>query len=325
MKEMNSEQYLKRIEDDKEKMSASEIDAALTRLNTPLREVAYAEQGAERVEGEDFTFEFSYSSLGEEAQKEDIERRLARLQVDRNVEYAKPENWRKLDTLIFELKGGEQIDLFEKLPADSEILFCPTNEEFHGSVASPPVRIHILGNLATPRSLVTLLHEVGHVFDDENLRKMGREDMMDNKIDAHKAEKLRKERSASAFAFKIIRTAIPEGQLRTDARTFLKSYALTSYRQSIKEDLAENARMSRFLMSEYDYWMGSPGEDEERQLFDDFMEWRTTPAYTKWKSAPENTEVSFEKGEEYGHWREWIERSKYDFYKDIYPESGEPL
>ncbi|MDO8620607.1 MAG: hypothetical protein Q7R64_04650 [bacterium] len=325
MKEINSEQYLKRIDDEKDVLPESEIEATLTRLNTPLREVAYADKGEERVEAKDFAFTFSYTPLDTTEQSEDIERRLARNHVDRGADYAKPENWRKLKTLVFELKGGEQIDVFKKLPSDSEILFCPTNEEFHGSVAHPPVRIHILGNLATPRSVVTLLHEMGHVFDEENLKVLGVEDMMDSKLDANKAEKLRRERSASAFAFKAIKSVIPEGQLRTDARVFLKGYALTSYRESIKEDIAENARMSRFLMSEYDYWMGSPGEEEERQLWDDFVKWRTTEVYKKWKALPENISVSFEAGDEYGHWCQWVKQSGYDFYKDIYPEAGESL
>ncbi|GEM_PF-1204660 len=325
MKEMDSEQYLKRIHDEKDTLPEAEIEATLARLNTPLREVVYTEHGEERVETKDFSFEFSYVPLETTEQKQDIERRLARNHVDSQADYAKPENWKKLKTLIFELKDGEQIDVFKKLPPDSEILFCPTNEEFHGSVAHPPVRIHILGNIATPRSLVTLLHEMGHVFDEANLKTLGVEDMMDSKLDANKAEKLRRERSASAFAFKTLKAVIPEGQLRTDARTFLKSYALTSYRESIKEDLADDARMSRELQKDYDYYMGSPGEEEERDLWDDFLKWRTTEAYKKWKALPENVAVSFEKGDEFGHWREWVDKTKYDFYKDIYPEAGESL
>lgn len=325
MKEINSEQYLKRIEDEKDKLPESEIEEALARLSTPFREITYAEQGREKVDADGFAFEFSYIPLNDATQKEDIERRLTRLHVDPKADYAKPGNWRKLNTLIFQIRGGERVDLFEKLPLDAEILFCPTNEEFHGSVEYPPVRIHILGNMTTPRSLVTLLHEAGHVFDDANLKKLGVASMMDTKWNAHRAETLRKERSASAFAFKTIKSVIPEGQLRTDARIFLKSYALTSYRVSIKEDLADDARMSRFLQHDYDYWMGSPGEEDERQLWDDFKKWRTTEAYQKWKVLPENVDVSMEKGDEYGHWQRWIKKSGYDFYKDIYPEAGESI
>jgi len=213
--------------------------------------------------------------------------------------------------------------LFEKLPVNAEILFCPTDEEFHGSMDSPPVRIHILGNLATPRSLVTLLHEVGHVFGDANLAKLGVESVIKPEVGSFRAEKLRKERSASAFAFKIIKSAIPESQLRSDARTFLKDYALTSYRMSIKEDLAEEARMSRFYRSEYDFgW--EQGEDETRQRYDDFGKWRATDAFKKWKEIPENANLK-EYSDEYIAWSEWVEKTGYDYYTDIYPEAGESI
>jgi len=171
---------------------------------------------------------------------------------------------------------------------------------------------------------VTLLHEVGHVFDQENLEKLGVESLVKG-WNAHLGEKLRSERSASAFAFKVIKSVIPEGQLRNDARTFLKSYALESYRASINEDLAHNAMMSRVFQKDYDYFMGSPGEEEARQLWDDFEKWRKTDAYKKWKALPENAGVSLEKGDEYGHWQRWIKKSGYDFFKDIYPEAGKSL
>jgi hypothetical protein len=325
MKEISSEQYLKRIESEKGKLPESEINAALVRLNTPFREVEYGEQGTERIETENFAFEFSYSPIETPEQRQDIERRMARDGIPPEIEFAKPINWRKLKTLVFEVKQGERIDLFEKLPADAEILFCPTNEEFHGSIVSPPVRIHILGNLAAPRSLVTLLHEVGHVFDDANLEKLGVESMVKG-WDSGLGEKLRKERSASAFAFKVIKSALPEGQLRTDARIFLKSYALENYRTSIKMDIAHNEMMSRHYQKDYDYYAGSPGEEDERRLWDDYAKWRATGAYREWKMIPEHAAVSIEKGDEFGHWRGWVEKSGYDYYKDIYPEgAGESL
>lgn len=323
MKEISSEQYLRRVEDKRGVLPESEIEASLARLNTPFREVAYAAQGTERVEAKDFTFEFSYAPLDDQKQSEDIERRMARDGIPRHIPFANPINWRKLNTLVFEMGGGEKIDLFSRLPSDAEILFCPTNEEFHGSVASPPVRIHILGNLATPRSLVTLLHEVGHVFDDANLEKFGVESMVKG-WDSHLGERLRRERSASAFAFKAIKSVIHEGQLRDDVRTFLKSYALESYRRSIGDEIRHNAMMARFDRSEYD--LGAlEREDEELQLWDDFQKWRTTEAYKKWKLIPKNAAVSMEKGDEYGYWQRWIQESGYDFYKDIYPEAGESI
>ena len=323
MKEISSEQYLKRVEDEKGKLPETEIDAALARLNTPFREVAYAEQGTERVETDNFAFDFSYSPLDDVKQKEDIERRMRRSSMGPEIPFANPVNWRRLNTLVFEIRDGERIDLFEKLPEGAEILFCPTNEEFHGSVVWPPVRIHILGNLASSRSLVTLLHEVGHVFDGANLEKLGVESMVKG-WDSGLGEKLRSERSASAFAFKAIKSVVPEGQLRTDAQIFLKNYALESYRASIKQDLAHNAMMSRFYQSEYD--LGAlTSEDETRERYDNFEKWRNTEAYKQWKLLPENAGVSLERGDEYGHWCRWVEKTGYDFYKDIYPEAGESL
>ena len=100
MKEISSEQYLKRLEDEKNKLPESEIDAALARLNIPFREVAYGEQGTEKVEADGFTFEFSYSPLNTLEQKEDIQRRMARVGVGQEVLFANPLNWRKLNTFL---------------------------------------------------------------------------------------------------------------------------------------------------------------------------------------------------------------------------------
>jgi hypothetical protein len=323
MKEINAGQYLRRIESEKGKLPESEIAATIARLKIPFREVVYGEQGAERIETDHFAFEFSYSHLERTEQKEEVERRLARNGINDQFDFGSPANWRKLNGLVFESKNGQRIDLFEKLPADSEILFCPTNKEFHGSVDSSTAKIHILGNLATSISLITLLHEVGHVFDRRNLEKLGMESMMEGR-DSTLGEKLRKERSASAFAFKVIKSIIPEGQLRTDARIFLKNYALESYHASIKEDIADKAAMSRFYRSEYDLW-ALESEEETRQKFSEFEKWRKTEAYEKWKVLPENRDVSFEKGEEFGHWSEWVKKNGYDFYKDIYPDAGESI
>jgi len=134
MKEINAEHYLKRVKDEGAELPGPEINAALTRLNTPFQEIAYGEQGKERVHTDNFTFEFSYSLLDTSEQRQDIERRMARSGIGSEIPFANPVNWRKLDTLIFEIKDGERVDLFEKLPAGAEILFCPTEEEFHGSV-----------------------------------------------------------------------------------------------------------------------------------------------------------------------------------------------
>src|SRR3989338_10939811 len=323
MREINSEQYLKRIANEKDKLPESEIDTALARLSTPFREVTYGAEGKEKVNVENFSFEFSYSSIHDSSQKEEIDENLRRLQIDQKVAYANPENWRKLDMLIFEVKG-KHIDLLDKLPPDTQIFFCPTSAKFHGSVSRPPVRIYILGDITTPRSLVTLLHEAGHVFDDANLEKLGREDMMDTQLNAYRAEKLRTERSASAFAFKAIKSVVPEGQLRNDARTFLKSYALESYQASIKADVAHDAMMSHHLRSEYDYYMVSPREDEERARFDDFEKWRKTNAFKKWKETPDYANLK-EYSDEYIAWSRWVEETGHDYYKDIYPEAGESI
>ncbi len=179
--------------------------------------------------------------------------------------------------------------------------------------------IYILGDIATPRAIATLLHEIGHTWDQKNLDDHGVSDLMDSHHNADRAEKIRSERTATAFALKLMRI-LPKGELKDDLIMFLKFYALESYYEEAKRLISNDGGAAKF-------WGADPFPEmnEEwmkvEEMMDIFEEWKETKAYQEWKKIDEFNHL--DEYEEYGEWREWVEKTKYDYLKDLPHESDE--
>jgi len=303
------------------------VASALARLDVPFQPVTYATSGRENIHASDFSYSFAYEPAPEESSYQ-LKSFIRTVKGNPDADYADIRNWRKITEFSFAVEG-KTTDLFSILPKDCEVLINPTSSEPLDSMSSTPPSIYLVGDIATPHKLMTLLHEIGHFFDDTNLEKRGTDTLMRTDYDgsfdprnARDAEMLRKERNATAFAFKVINDILPNGQLKKDAFVYLKDYALQTYHSFIHESLSHRAAMDRFYRSDVDYYVAS---DKAQEEWDEYEEWRKTDAYKKWKALPENAAVSIEAGDEYGHWRQWVQKSGYDFYKDIYPDPEESI
>jgi len=295
--------------------SDEEISAVIDRLREPLASVSYADSGELKVEKGEHTIEAAYVSL-EQADKEPVGRYIQHL-LEKGV---RPENasakvdlWKKLTKLRYSTKGQE-FDVLAIMPAGSRIFFCPTETEFvTGGVSSRQNVAWIVGDVAAPASLITLLHEVGHTVDDKNLLEQGVESLVVPGENADVAEQVRKERMASAFALKVMRPFLDDAELRNDVITFLEDYGLGSHYESAQSTINVRAILTRHAMSE---WHDDEAEYQNNYFYDAWEKWKVTDAYKEWKQRPENQKLDPEY-EEYGAWRSWVEESKYDFEKDI--------
>lgn len=314
---INPEDYLKRKALEEGNVPEDILRASLDRLNKPLQKIDYEENGSAEVVTDQGQFGFSYSPPDEEL-KTKIDRYVQYISRGANSEasYTKADNWRKLDKLVFEIED-QQKDVLASLPEKYKVVFCPTTEYFHGAVSDGC--IYILGDITTPRSIITLLHEMGHVFDDANLEEKDIITPMKHGWHTNTAEKVRRERAASAFALKRLRPFFKDAQFKEDAINFLKNYALESYNRTTREQYqqteAEIPVLEKRARQAQGDWEVEQREMERYRLYDDFMEWQRTDAYKEWKEKEEIKKL--EDYEEFSYWEEWVKNTGYDYKKDL--------
>lgn len=311
---IDSGEYLKRVEDNGVEITESELQESLARLEKPLGVVEYKESGSVSIEIEGLQMNFSYSPLDNKLKSELVSYTQHSLEIHDPL--ADPARWRVLDTIDF-VADGSRVDLLGVVPNNYKILFCPTDSDFHGSVFSSESvnNIYILGDIATPRSIMTLLHEIGHVFDQKNLNEKGVDKLTTDHRHSDKAEKLRRERTASAFAFKAMKPYMNRLDLKKDSINFLKHYALASYYESTKKEMQYDEHMDRWAMSEYGDDYGQISDSEQRIY--DFQEWKKTEAFKKWRATDEFKNLPDDFAEEYIAWSNWVDKTNYDYSKEI--------
>jgi len=328
-------EYVKRTAFKEKSVSEDIIEQSLTRLNVPLQEVAYQESDTVDISADEIKFNFSYSLLDEES-KPGIEKYVHSKSTGLEGKPYEPfiadlNNWKRLDSLTFKV-GEEDKDVFTSLPKNSKIFFCPTREDFHGSTPwvhnyftdETEYNLYIIGDITCPRSIATLMHEIGHVFDYENKKKGKGSSIKGGAGDYHykTAEKIRSERTASAFAFKFMKPFLKDKQLKQDVINYLKGYALSSYnweaREIFEKEEVKRPYREREATRAMADWEVEQRELENFNMWEDFEEWKKTHAYKQWKLIEENKDL--DEFEEFGAWRMWIEETNYDYSKDLKKE-----
>ncbi len=327
---LSPEEYLKRTAFKEKEISEEIIEESLKRLSVSLKEIKYQESDTVEIATNEVKFKFSYSPVKEEESKTEINRYVNKKYTGLEGEPFEPfianlSNWRKLDSLTFYIRGEEK-DVFSSLPKNSVIVFCPTTEHFHGVANSThnlltkesKYQISIIGDMSCPRSIITLLHEMGHVFDEEN-KKKGYSSAIKEGYHYVTAEKIRRERTASAFAFKVMKPFLKNDQFKQDAINYLKAYALSSYNWEARENFEKLEEripsLEKISRQEMGYWEAEQKELEVQSLIDDFWEWKKTDAYKQWKGKEENKML--DEFEEFGPWQQWVEDTNYDYSKDL--------
>ena len=333
------EKYLKRTAFRDKAVTEEVVEKSLSRLNVSLPEKTIESSEDEdfivEVDAGDIKYNYSYSEAPKAAKSgitKYIEDRATGLQENpwkKNL-IGNPNSWLKLDSLVFET-GEIKKDVFASLPKNTEIFFYPAIDYFHGgmfwshSENDSKYSIYIIGDMNCPRSIVTLMHEIGHIFDAENQRS-GKESPLKEKQGIYHydtAEKIRKERAASAFALKVMKPFLKDKQLGEDVINFLEGYALSSYNCNAVE-VFEQDEVSKPAREKESRRMAGEQETEERELeeyslYEDFLNWKKTDAYKQWKEKENNKNL--EDDDDYGVWRLWLEETNYDYHPDLINKS----
>jgi hypothetical protein len=318
---IDPDEYLKKVEpkdDEDDFIPADELSKIVPtllsseRLNGPFRHIEYKDADTIDVPNDKIDFRFAYSIPGE------------KLKSCVAKQYGDPDRWRMLDNIIFKSNGAD-VDLIGVLPTGYNVLFCPEHQRFHGAVSLNDKIIYIFGDIATPKSLLTLLHEMGHAFDEEESRKADRAKIDSSKINYRIAEEVRSERAATAFALRILRPFLKDQKFKIDAINFLKKIALQSYYDHALQNMERSSNAdtkTREDDMDVGYMEGWDNEipKERVPLYYDFYGWKTTDAYKQWKNNEDNKYLEDDK--EVETWIDWIGKTGYDYKKDI-KELGE--
>lgn len=226
--QIDTEAYLQRIKEKELTTTKEELLSALKRLEEPFKKKREGENSVELKVGK------------------------ARLLVNHVKGVINERAAKKLTQLTFKEKGQEDLDILELLPENTQIFIGGSrfsSYEFGRthSLASEEHTSHdvyLRSEIDSPYALLVMLHELGHVLDNQNLIDQGAEDKgaettMSPHPDQDIAEKIRKERSANAFVLKVMRRYVTEKKMQEDILTMINADSLHTYYQAGQEELAD--------------------------------------------------------------------------------------
>lgn len=307
-------------------LSDDETKALLGRLNTPSVEVDYTSPGAVNVKTDSYHYDFGFEAPGETNKAPlleyldwlNTESRPGRYYVLPDpVDVFFIEEWKVLNSFsIHKDDTPNSVPLSDLLPEELNIYFYPSNEFINATYHHEQKMIVLLGgDMASPINIASLLHEIGHAWDEVNIAS-GETKRIEQGKNSDLMEKLRKERIANAFALKSLRSFVKnDPQLRDDLHKYLKNYALQSYHLGLGENLKRREEMlvvAQEMAKDYD--MDSfEAEEEQRAMFEEFIQWKETEEYQVWKLLEENRDA--DEHDEFGLWRSWCENNGRAWWK----------
>ena len=320
------EKYSKKLEQADFQTSQKEVAESLNRLSQPLSEIDYKKDTKAEIKTDQCEMSFSFSPAEDPSLIRLTSGFLEQYKDDERLNnYEKVsdiKNWNELKEFTFKLEKGEQINLFEKMPENCKVYFYDNEALINAAYFHKRDRakgdniIIFVGKLDSLASISILLHEVGHAWDHKRLDGLGEKiGLIESGAESDFLERVRKERAATAFEFKILRPLLKhESVLKKDIINSAKDYAINGYCQNAKFLIDRHYSMAKSMQ---DVWTDSDDEDlKERHIEDIFMDWKKTDEYKKWRELDEFKEIEDEWMNEYGVWREWVKRqgkSPYDF------------
>ncbi len=290
-------------------ISEQELEEIFSRIDQPLLE--FDKNGEVEREFDSKKLSVRYRELNPEEHQKMLDASI-QAGLGNAVNY---DDWRVITKLQLLDQEGLVLDFMTSSPEGYELFFNSSSYMDWGFVRSKEGRavgeVYVIGNFSF-KALLTTLHEIGHLWDYSRLQTLDKDHLMDDHRHAMRAEVLRRERAASAFAFAKLRKLTQDDSLRKDAVSYLKYFALKDYYDRAAKEIQHDEYMSDVVAKDFD--QGSLDvEEAERQFYDDFLKWKKSSMYEMWKSHRE----PMEDWEEYGKWREWLTESGYDYYKDI--------
>jgi len=224
------------------------------------------------------------------------------------------DNWQEAKKLQYNF-GGRDIDIVD-LADGYRIIFCPNSEIKHGSVYHDKKVVIFLGDIASVGALSVVLHEIGHIKDDQNLKRLGVDKLTYgvSDTDNEQAEKLRKEKDASLFALRILWPALRQrSEVKKDVVDFLSFVAYASYCKNARwaSDVATYHAHGWYSQADYDAdqaWIDDYNRYEaDRSAWDKFKQ---SEEFTAWKAQAAASQKLYQIDDDieaFIYWREWIE------------------
>lgn len=217
-------------------------------LYKPVAEVDYKEKGEANFNIGKLRVDFSYGP---------VDRLPIVLYGELNLAGITEKTLRLINKLTIQDKNGRTLDLIDIMPPGSKVYIDP----FYDSAAykSPVLtdnafvdpktkRVVLLGDISVPRTILSLLHEAGHLNRlPESMEEAGskREKALSTETisPSDAAFVLRMERDAWAFALRKLRPFLnkdPNSPLNKDAVLYeIHNFALKSYSNRLKEHLPD--------------------------------------------------------------------------------------
>jgi hypothetical protein len=212
---INSEEYLSKVERIELKNLEGNFEESLLRISQPFKNFEIKEDGLEISEGE-----------------VKIEIKYAPHTYIRDGEKYVAKEAKEITSFLVN-NGGKIIDLLAVIPLGTKIIIYPDADIENGHVMYPDEdgnrHIVIQGEICSPKMIAILIHEVGHIVDFKKLTELGVEKWVDDTADADIAEEVRRERTATAFALKVLRPFLKDETLRHDLLVFLNDSLGTYY------------------------------------------------------------------------------------------------
>jgi len=243
---INSESYLEKLNQVKYDPESEEILTSVQNLEKSMFQDSEIVNNSEEylnkdmsLENSECTLNFKYVQLEEPYLKEKI---LNDLQPKYNIDI---KNLYILKKFIISLKNNEtKLDIFTLLPNDYEIIFTPhtinpPETKSSGCLNIIDNFIYTYGDPTSKAFPITLLHEIGHIVDKENLKKNNVKSLINEDQYSDYAEELRRERTASAYAINKLRPFVKSKFIdKKDLLNYLKNDSLGSHCSVIEFNIA---------------------------------------------------------------------------------------
>lgn len=289
------------------------------RIFEPLFEVNYQEDSQFIVNKDGNEMRFKKTNIDlqdEELIQSYIEQKNTNTEKDESIpNYFDINNWCAIGDLIYKI-GETELDIFGFLPEGYKIMFCPVDKEtYHGSLHYRAKRIYIIGDISSLGSIITILHEVGHVKDFEKLKELKSSSLVfsNNANEKFAAEVLRKEREASLFALrKMWRELKKDEKTKKDILLYLKNLAYHSYCESELDELGRATSFTEHSQPDFDEDKSEDFAENNKAAWEKFQE---SEEYGDWKTSQQ--EGALNTNDEYTMWLAWLTNTDKYFNKDF--------
>ena len=241
MRPESPSQYLEKY---KQEPIDAETQKRIDAMSAPWGETKYQDNGIVDVEHKNLHLRFEYAAVPHEVSSAFSERGL------QEHDFFEVSN-----LTIQDVENDVERKMDEVLPPDFSVYFTLSEAgEETCYVVIEDKRIVLFGDPSSPRILLSLFHEIGHIYEQKNEKKFAPEEYQDRKsVDVTSiAKRVHSERDAWAFALKYLRPILTrtkdvDGAISADdALAFAKNVALHSYSEDAKDKVAQNRAMAHF-------------------------------------------------------------------------------